>query len=82
MDWDDHPIELSEEHTRLLRILTGLGVVTIGFGLWLAPVRVWANLLLVSYYLIGLALAGMVFIALQYVGGADGAPHCAACRKR
>jgi hypothetical protein len=70
MDWDGPAVELSPEHTRLLRILAGLGAVTIALGLWLAPTRAWANLLLVSYYLVGLALAGMVFIALQYVSGA------------
>ncbi len=70
MHWDGPSVELSAEHTHLLRILTGLGAVTIALGMWLAPVRAWANLLLVGYYLLGLALAAMVFIALQYVSGA------------
>lgn len=70
MHWDGPAVELPFEHARLLRILTGLGAVTIALGMWLAPVRAWANLLLVSYYLLGLALAAMVFIALQYVSGA------------
>lgn len=70
MSWEGVSIELSPEHTRLLRILAGLGVGTVVLGLWLAPARAWANLLLASYYLLGLALAAMVFIALQYVSGA------------
>ncbi len=70
MHWDGPQVELSSEHTRLLRILAGLGGVTIVAGLWIAPARAWANLLLVSYYALGLALAAMVFIALQYVSGA------------
>ena len=70
MHWDGPPVELSVEHTRLLRILAGLGVVTFACGIWLSPARAWANLLLASYYLLGLALAAMIFIALQYVSGA------------
>jgi hypothetical protein len=35
-----------------------------------APDRVWPNVLLVSYYLLALGLAGIVFEALQYVSGA------------
>ena len=70
MHWDGPQVELSSEHGRLLRILVGLGALTLAAGMWLDPARAWANLLLVSYYLLGLALAAMVFIALQYVTGA------------
>lgn len=70
MDWDDRRVELSSEHKRLLRALAGLGVITLAAGMWMTPARAWANLLLGSYYLLGLGLAAMVFIALQYVSGA------------
>ena len=45
------------------------GVVTV-VGIILVPDRAWANLLLANYYVMGLALAAMVFIAIQYVSNA------------
>ncbi|HKS76773.1 MAG TPA: hypothetical protein VJQ82_26390 [Terriglobales bacterium] len=55
---------------RRLQLLAGLGAATLVAGLFVAPQRIWPNLLLVSYYLLGLALAGMAWIAIQYVSGA------------
>ncbi len=69
MDWNERPVELSRENARLLRTLAIAGGVALLLGLWLAPARTWANVLLASYYLLGLALAGGVFVALQYVSG-------------
>jgi hypothetical protein len=64
-------------HFRPAGIVLGLcaGLVALGggalfYGLRDNPNRVWPNLLLVSYYLLGLGLAGIVFIAIQYVSGA------------
>lgn len=56
---------------RRMQVLVVVGALTFAAGLWLTPERIWMNLLLVSYYLIGLALAGTVFIAFQYVTGAN-----------
>jgi len=53
-----------------LQVLAGIGAATLVAGLFFAPQRIWLNLLLVSYYLLGLALAGMTWIAIQYVSGA------------
>lgn len=47
-----------------------VGGVTFVAGALLAPGRTWANLLLVSFYLLGLGLAGAVFVAIQCVTGA------------
>jgi hypothetical protein len=47
-----------------------LGGITLGVGLFLAPDRTWINLLLVSYYLVGLGLGGLLLVALHYVTGA------------
>jgi hypothetical protein len=47
-----------------------LGGAALYFGLREAPERAWSNVLLLSYYLLSLGLAGMVFVALQYVSGA------------
>ena len=51
--------------------MVGIGVLTLISGAALSPTRTWANLLVASYYLIGLGLAGLVFIAIQYVTGAS-----------
>jgi hypothetical protein len=39
-------------------------------GLLVAPERVWANLLLAGFYLVGLGLAGLLFVAIHSVSGA------------
>ena len=53
-----------------MQTLAGIGSVTFAAGLYFAPQRTWLNLLLISYYLLGLALAGAVWVTLQYVSGA------------
>ncbi|MCW5979699.1 MAG: hypothetical protein KIT09_16590 [Bryobacteraceae bacterium] len=50
--------------------MAGMGVVTLAAGALMSPDRAWANLLLASFYLLGLGLAGMVFVAIHYVTGA------------
>jgi hypothetical protein len=47
-----------------------LGGVTLTAGLVQAPQRTWINVLLVSYYLVGLGLGGLLMVALHYVTGA------------
>jgi hypothetical protein len=54
----------------LCGVVSGLGGAAFLAGLLQAPERAWFNLLLVSYYLLTLGLAGIVFVALQYVSGA------------
>ncbi len=53
-----------------LMILTALGIAVLGAGLYMDPQRIWANLLLVSIYLIGISVGSLVFLALLYVSGA------------
>jgi hypothetical protein len=55
---------------RLFQAMAAVGGASLLAGAFLAPQRTWANLLLASYYLLTLGLAGTVFIALQYVTGA------------
>jgi hypothetical protein len=50
--------------------LAVLGAGALFAGLHYSPERIWPNLLLVSYYLLTLGLAGILFVALQYVTGA------------
>ncbi|MBI3664413.1 MAG: hypothetical protein HY234_15365 [Acidobacteria bacterium] len=58
---------LSPELTRLFSVFVLLGVAVMLVGLGMAPERVWPSLLLVSYFVLGMGLAAVVFIALQYV---------------
>lgn len=46
------------------------GLVVVA-GMFLAPARTWASILLVSFYLVALGLSGAVLVALQYVTGAS-----------
>lgn len=55
---------------RLASVLVAVGGLTLIGGLMAAPRQTWGNVLLVSYYLIGLGLGGLVLIALQNVTGA------------
>jgi hypothetical protein len=56
---------------RLLQAMAAAGVVTLLAGALLEPQRTWANLLLAGSYVLGLSLAGLVFVALHYVCGAS-----------
>ena len=46
------------------------GAVAAAVGVAADPQRTWPNLLLNGFYLIALALAGMLFISFQYLSGA------------
>jgi hypothetical protein len=70
MNARDFSFEPNAKVVGRMRVLAAIGAVTLVAGLFFAPQRIWLNLLLVSYYLLGLALAGMAWIAIQYVSGA------------
>lgn len=70
MNTRDFLFEPDQTTVRRMQGLAAVGGLTLVAGLFLAPQRVWLNLLLVSFYLLGLALAGAVWVALQYVSGA------------
>lgn len=70
MNARDFTFEPRPEVTRRAQVLAGIGGLTLLAGLYLSPERTWLNLLLVSFYLLGLALAGVVWVTLQYVSGA------------
>jgi hypothetical protein len=55
--------------SNLLAIAVTGALVTV-IGIILVPERTWPNFLLAAQYLLGLGLAGAVFIALQYVSNA------------
>jgi hypothetical protein len=54
----------------LFGALAALGALAFAGGVLLNPPRTWANVLLVSNYLIGLSTGSLVLIALLYVTGA------------
>jgi len=70
MNPSDFIFEPSAKIVGRMQVLVGIGAATLVAGLFFASQRTWLNLLLVSYYLLGLALAGMAWIAIQYVSGA------------
>jgi hypothetical protein len=53
-----------------LLIVAGVGALAALAGFAVAPERTWANLLLVSFWLTCMGLAGAFFVALQYACGA------------
>jgi hypothetical protein len=55
---------------RVFQILSGIGVFTVLLGLWWDPLRTWGNLLLNSFLMLSMGLAGAVFVALLYVSRA------------
>ncbi len=54
----------------LLKALVVAGTLAFVVSLFRAPARAWADLLIVSYLLLQISLAGIFFVALQYVTGA------------
>lgn len=70
MNQIDFEFRPSTRVMRLLQALAGIGGATLLAGLFLAPHRIWPDLLLTSYLLLGMGLAGTFFVALQYAAGA------------
>ena len=62
--------KVPERLQKNLSIVTIIGVLIAAVGVVVAPERAWPNILLANYYLMGLGLAGVMFIALQYVSNA------------
>ena len=55
---------------RKLQLTAVAGAAVLLAGLWFSPARAWADLLLGSFTLVCLGLAGLFFVALQYATGA------------
>ena len=71
MNAQDFSFELGRKPLRRLQAIAVVGAVVLVIGFFVAPQRAWLNFLLASYYLLGVALAGSVWIALQYVSSAN-----------
>ena len=63
-------LDVSRSIVRLLLIVSVIGLITMIFGLFLAPERIWPNYLIAFYYLTGLGLGAGMFVAVQYVANA------------
>lgn len=57
--------------TRALHVFLFAGLAAVAVGAAVTPVRVWANVLVALYLMVGFASAGAVFVATQYVVGAS-----------
>ncbi|MFM7911261.1 MAG: hypothetical protein ACKO9W_03690, partial [Bacteroidota bacterium] len=72
-----HAVEIKEERfapssrlTTIIRILIGIGVVTVAAGVYTDGHRFWANYLLNNWFFLGLSLAGVLFVSIQSVSNA------------
>jgi hypothetical protein len=70
MNRDDWTFVPPRYAVRIGTALAALGGLALLAGAVLEPESTWAALLLVSYALLGVSLAGAVFVALLYVSGA------------
>jgi hypothetical protein len=64
-------VELTSTERLTLTTLAVLGAMDVAAGVVLAPDRMWAGLLLVSYYALGLGLSALCFVAIHYTTGAS-----------
>lgn len=62
--------EPCEKTRHMVSGLLVIGAITLIGGLIQAPTRIWAHLLLVSFYLLCLGLGSLLFIALQFATNA------------
>ena len=64
------PVQVSSTVRRTLIALTAVGAIAVVAGAAIDPPRMWANWLLVSFYVLTLALGGLCFVAIHYASGA------------
>lgn len=62
--------DLRRDANYVLRGAVVLGSVVFAAGLVLDPVRMWANFLISTFYILGLGVGALFFIAVMYVGKA------------
>lgn len=59
----------AKESTRRIAVVGSLAGLVVLLGIFLAPGRTWPGLLIAAFYLVGLALGGLLFLATQAVSG-------------
>lgn len=67
---DTRTVAPARESLPLFRILVALGGASLIAGAFVAPQRIWAAVLVAAWYLLGLGLAGLAFVAIQEMTGA------------
>ncbi|MBI3119757.1 MAG: hypothetical protein HYZ00_13775 [Candidatus Hydrogenedentes bacterium] len=65
-----HDFRAPAKTQRLWRTFMIIGAATLALGLFVAPGRVWAAVLLAGMYLIGLGLGGLFLVAMHYLTAA------------
>jgi len=60
----------SSQLLKNLFLLSCIGAIVTFIGVLMVPQREWANILLAGFFLLGLGIASIVFIAMQYVTNA------------
>jgi hypothetical protein len=63
----DKQLVISKRFNYLTYILMGIGLVTFIAGLFINPVKTWANYLMNNYYFLSLAIGATFFLALQCI---------------
>lgn len=63
-------LKLPDGLRNFLFAMASTGAVTFFAGLYVAPERIWPAFLMASYFLLELGVAGLFFVAVQYVAGA------------
>lgn len=63
------PVRLAALPQRMKMLAATCAMILLA-GLWLRPERAWADLLLGSFAIVSLGLAGLLFVAIQYASGA------------
>lgn len=70
MNFPNLNLPVNRRLLRTFQVLALVGVATAVLGLWWDPVRTWGNLLLASFLVLGMGLAGALFVSLLYVTSA------------
>jgi hypothetical protein len=63
------PVALEGAVRNGLSALVAIGAAAAVAGALVAPARMWASWLLVAYYVLGIGLAGLTFVAIHYTTG-------------
>lgn len=62
-----HPVLASPSVRANMLKVAGLGLISAAAGLYAAPDRLWANVLLAGYFTLSVSLGALVFLAIQVV---------------
>jgi hypothetical protein len=61
---------LPDKHYKILWGMTGIGVISLAAGFFLAADRAWLALLSTGYFILCISLIGLLFASIQFIAGA------------